>query len=107
MSTFETVVIRGIATMNFELTIEPDVFVAECSNLGLDANNFKSFTEDQWLMLRKALKDTVFDNESDIEFVELHNSESISVDEVTIQDDDISVVTYEIGDKVYSIEIDV
>jgi hypothetical protein len=58
-------------------------------------------------MLRKALKDTVHDNDSDIEFVELHNSESISVDEVTIQDGDISVVTYEIGDKVYSIEIDV
>jgi hypothetical protein len=107
MINFETVVVRGIATFNFELTLDSDTFVNVCSELDLNAENYRTFTEEQWLKVRKNLKDTTWDNQENIEVVDLYDTSRISVDEVTLQTDEISVITYEIGDKVYSIELDV
>jgi hypothetical protein len=109
MKNFETVVVRGIATFNFELLLDSDTFVSVCSELDLNAEDYRTFTEEQWLKVRKNLKDTTADYEENIVVVDLYDTSRISVDEVTLQNDlmDISVVTYEIGDKVHSIELDV
>lgn len=109
MKNFETVVVRGIATFNFELMLDSDTFENVCNELDLNAEDYRTFTEEQWLKVRKNLKDTTFDNEERIEVVDLYDASRISVDEVTLQTDfnDISVITYEIGDKVHSIELDV
>ena len=107
MENFETVVVRGIATFNFELTLDSETFKTVCDQVDLNAKDYRTFTEEQWLKVRKNLKDTTWDKQEDIEVVDLHDTERISVDEVTLQTNDISVITYEIGDKVYSIELDV
>jgi len=109
MKNFETVVVRGIATFNFELMLDSDTFENVCNELDLNAEDYRTFTEEQWLKVRKNLKDTTFDNEEHIEVVDLYDASRISVDELTLQTDfnDISVITYEIGDKVHSIELDV
>ena len=107
MENFETVVVRGIATFNFELTLDSETFETVCDQVDLNAKDYRTFTEEQWLKVRKNLKDTAWDKQEDIEVVDLHDTERISVDEVTLQTNDISVITYEIGDKVYSIELDV
>ena len=107
MENFETVVVRGIATFNFELTLDSETFETVCDQVDLYAKDYRTFTEEQWLKVRKNLKDTTWDKQEDIEVVDLHDTERISVDEVTLQTNDISVITYEIGDKVYSIELDV
>ncbi len=107
MENFETVVVRGIATFNFELTLDSETFETVCDQVDFNAKDYRTFTEEQWLKVRKNLKDTTWDKQEDIEFVDLHDTERISVDEVTLQTNDISVITYEIGDKVYSIELDV
>ena len=98
MENFETVVVRGIDSETFETV---------CDQVDLNAKDYRTFTEEQWLKVRKNLKDTTWDKQEDIEVVDLHDTERISVDEVTLQTNDISVITYEIGDKVYSIELDV
>ena len=107
MENFETVVVRGIATFNFELTLDSETFETVCDQVDLNVKDYRTFTEEQWLKVRKNLKDTTWDKQEDIEVVDLHDTERISVDEVTLQTNDISVITYEIGDKVYSIELDV
>jgi hypothetical protein len=98
--------IQGIVKVNYELTIDEDVFTEACEEAGLDPANYKKFTKDQWDELNPHLVQVVFDNESDIDYTEIHEQNTIFADTVTIDDpDNMTTVYYDKNRKTDSIEI--
>jgi hypothetical protein len=98
--------IRGIVTSNFLLEIEEDVFNEACESLEFEPSQFKKFTPEQWVELRSVLIDKTYDFECNIDYQEIHDDHSVSVDEVHISDDDMTVVLFEKDGKFHSIDIE-
>jgi hypothetical protein len=98
--------IRGIVTSNFLLEIEEDVFNEACESLEFEPSQFKKFTPEQWVELRSVLIDKTYDFECNIYYQEIHDDHSVSVDEVHISDDDMTVVLFEKDGKFHSIDIE-
>ena len=101
----KTVMLRGVVMVNFELEVEPATFKNICEENNLDPNDVEKFTEKDWLSIRGSLGDLVSNSEEDIEYGDIFDHNSISVDEACVQTEDIITCTYEQGDAVYSIEI--
>ena len=78
--------IQGVVKVNFELTIDEDVFNDVCVECGLDSKNFKKFSNDDWDMLNKHLIQAVRNNEDDIIHNEIYDSNSVWADTLTIND---------------------
>ena len=99
--------IRGIVTSNFLLEIDEDVFNEACEFLEFEPSQFKKFTPEQWQELRSALIDKTYDLECNIDYQEIHDDHSVSVDEVHISDsDNMTVVLYHKDGKTHSIDIE-
>ena len=98
--------IRGIVTSNFLLEIEENVFNEACESLEFEPSQFKKFTPEQWVELRSVLIDKTYDFECNIDYQEIHDDHSVSVDEVHISDDDMTVVLFEKDGKFHSIDIE-
>ena len=98
--------IRGIVTSNFLLEIEEDVFNEACESLEFEPSQFKKFTPEQWVELRSVLIDKTYDFECNIDYQEIHDDHSVSVDEVHISEDDMTVVLFEKDGKFHSIDIE-
>ena len=98
--------IQGVMKVNYELTVDEDVFVEACEEAGLDPANYKKFTKEQWDELNPHLVQVVFDNETDIDDTEIHSQSTIFADTVTIDDPDHMTTVYYKQDRTFdSIEI--
>ena len=62
----ETVVLRGIVTVNFELEIDVDDFAEICENNCLDPENINKFSKSDWLAIRSGLEAIVENDEQNI-----------------------------------------
>ena len=98
--------IQGVTKVNYELVIDEDVFNEACEEAGLDPANFKKFTKDDWDELNPHLVQAVVDNESDIDYTEIHVETSVFADTLTIDDsDNVTTVYYDKNRKADSVEI--
>ena len=98
--------IEGSVEVNYHLMIDEDVFNECCEEVGLDPANFKKFTKDQWDELNPHLVQAVVDNESDIDYTEIHVESSVFADTLTIDDsDNMTTVYYDKNRKTDSFEI--
>lgn len=78
--------IQGAVKVNFELTIDENVFDDACKECGLVSKNFKDFSNLDWDMLNKHLIQAVRDSEDDIIHNEIYDSNSVWADTLTIND---------------------
>ena len=98
--------IQGVTKVNYELVIDEDVFNEACEEAGLDPANFKKFTKNDWNELNPHLIQAVVDNESDIDYTEIHEQSTVFADTVTIDDPDhMTTVYFDMNRKTDSIEI--
>lgn len=98
--------IQGVTKVNYELVVDEDVFNECCEEAGLDPAKYKTFTKDQWDELNPHLVQAVVDNESEIDYTEIHVQSSVYADTVTIDDpDNMTTVYYDMNRKTDSIEI--
>ena len=98
--------IQGVTKVNYELVIDEDVFNECCEEAGLDPANFKKFTNDDWNELNPHLAQAVVDNESDIDYTEIHVQNSVFADTLTIDDNEnMTTVYFDMKRKVDSVEI--
>jgi hypothetical protein len=98
--------IQGVVKVNYELVIDEDVFNEACEEAGLDPANFKKFTKDDWNELNTHLIQAVVDNESDIDYTEIHEESTVYADTLTIDDsENMTTVYYSQNRKVDSVEI--
>ena len=98
--------IQGVTKVNYELVIDEDVFNEACEEAGLDPANFKKFTKDDWDELNPHLVQAVVDNESDIDYTEIHVQNSVFADTLTIDDNEnMTTVYFDMKRKVDSVEI--
>ena len=98
--------IQGVTKVNYELVIDEDVFNEACEECGLDPKNFKKFTKDEWDVLNPHLVQAVVDNESDIDYTEIHVSSSVFADTLTIDDrKHMTTVYYDKNRKIDSVEV--
>ena len=102
----ETVVLRGIVTVNFELEIDVDDFAEICENNGLDPENINKFSKSDWLAIRSDLNGIVPDNEPDIDYVDIYENGTVSVDEASVKTDDGDIFScyYNKDNSVHSID---
>ena len=90
------VTIDGVMKVNYQLTVDEDVFNEACEDAGLD----------QWDELNPHLIQVVFDNENEIDETEIHSQSTIFVDTVTIDDPDNMTTVYYNQDRTFdSVEI--
>ena len=100
------VTIDGVMKVNYQLTVDEDVFIEACEDAGLDPKNYKKFTNDQWNELNPHLIQVVFDNENEIDETEIHSQSTIFVDTVTIDDPNNMTTVYYNQDRTFdSVEI--
>ena len=100
------VTIEGVMKVNYQLTVDEDVFTEACEECGLNPKDYKKFTNDQWQELNPHLVQVVFDNESDIDDTEIHSQSTIFADTVTIDDPDHMTTVYYNQDRTFdSVEI--
>ena len=98
--------IQGVVKVNYELVIDESVFNEACEEAGLDPANFKKFTKDDWNELNTHLIQAVVDNESDIDYTEIHEESTVYADTLTIDDsENMTTVYYSQNRKVDSVEI--
>ena len=98
--------IQGVTKVNYELVIDEDVFNDACEECGLDPKNYKTFTKDEWDALNPHLVQAVVDNESDIDYTEIHVESSVFADTLTIDDrNNMTTVYYDKNRKIDSVEI--
>ncbi len=98
--------IQGVAKVNYELVIDEDVFNDACEECGLDPANFKKFTKDEWDVLNPLLVQAVVDNETEIDYTEIHVESSVFADTLTIDDKNhMTTVYYDKNRKIDSVEI--
>lgn len=102
----ETVVLRGIVTVNFELEIDTDEFAEICENNGLDPENINKFSKSDWLAIRSGLEAIVASDEQNIEYADIYEAGTISVDEASAQTDDGDIFScyYNKDNSVHSID---
>jgi hypothetical protein len=86
--------IQGVVKVNFELSIDVDVFNEACEDCGLDSKEFKTFSNDDWDMLNKHLIQAVRNNEDDIIHNEIYDSNSVWADTLTINDRENMTTVY-------------
>ena len=100
------VTIEGVMKVNYQLTVDEDVFNDACEECGLNPKDYKKFTKDQWEELNPHLVQVVFDNGVDVDETEIHEQGTIFADTVTIDDPDhMTTVYYDKNRKTDSIEI--
>ena len=100
------VTIEGVVKVNYQLTVDEDVFVEACEEAGLDPDAYKKFTKDQWEELNPHLVQVVFDNGTDVDETEIHSQSTIFADTVTIDDPDNMTTVYYNQDRTFdSVEI--
>ena len=100
------VTIDGVMKVNYQLTVDEDVFIEACEDAGLDPAKYKTFTKDQWDELNPHLIQVVFDNENEIDETEIHSQNTIFVDTVTIDDPNNMTTVYYNQDRTFdSVEI--
>lgn len=100
------VTIEGVLKVNYQLTVDEDVFVEACEEAGLDPEAYKKFTKAQWDELNPHLVQAVVDNESEIDYTEIHEQSTVFADTVTIDDPDhMTTVYFDMNRKTDSIEI--
>jgi hypothetical protein len=99
----DTIVINGIVTANFVFEISKKDFASACKSVGL-STNFRTFTDEQWTTVRQALREIVVENEDEIDYDSVHDTDTIVVDEVVIKDRDITSALFDKDGKLYSIE---
>jgi uncharacterized membrane protein len=100
------ITIEGVVKVNYQLTVDEDVFVEACEEAGLDPQAYKKFTKDQWNELNPHLVQVVVDNESEIDYTEIHEAGTVFADTVTIDDrDHMTTVYFDMNRKTDSIEI--
>ena len=100
------ITIEGVVKVNYQLTVDEDVFVEACEEAGLDPDAYKKFTKAQWDELNPHLVQVVVDNESEIDYTEIHEHGTVFADTVTIDDPDhMTTVYYDMNRKTDSIEI--
>ena len=98
--------IQGVVKVNYELVIDEDVFNEACEEAGLDPTNFKKFTKNDWNELNPHLIQAVNDNESDIDYTEIHEESTVYADTLTIDDsENKTTVYYDKNRKTDSFEI--
>jgi hypothetical protein len=98
--------LRGVAKVNFELEVNESDFKQACSSVGLDSANFKTFTPEEWNTLRTSLIQVVNDFASSNDFTELHDGNSVLLDEVHIDDaKNMTVLQYDMDGKFHFCEI--
>jgi hypothetical protein len=98
--------IQGVVKVNFELTIDENVFNEACDDCGLDSKSFKTFSNDDWDMLNKHLIQAVRNNEDDIIHNEIYDSNSVWADTLTINDrKNMTTVYYDQKRNFDSVEI--
>ena len=98
--------IQGVVKVNFELTIDESDFDDACEECGLDPANFKKFSKDDWDNLNLSLVQLVHDNESEIDYTEIHDQHSVWADTLTIDDSNkMTTVYYDKNRKIDSFEI--
>jgi hypothetical protein len=98
--------IEGSVEVNYHLMIDEDVFNECCEEVGLDPANFKKFTKNDWNELNPHLIQAVVDNESDIDYTEIHEESTVYADTLTIDDsENMTTVYYDKNRKTDSFEI--
>jgi hypothetical protein len=98
--------IQGVVKVNYELVIDESVFNEACEEAGLDPVNFKKFTKNDWNELNPHLIQAVVDNESDIDYTEIHEESTVYADTLTIDDsENMTTVYYDKNRKTDSFEI--
>jgi hypothetical protein len=98
--------IQGVVKVNYELVIDESVFNEACEEAGLDPVNFKKFTKNDWNELNPHLIQAVVDNESDIDYTEIHEESTVYADTLTIDDsENMTTVYYDKNRKADSVEI--
>ena len=98
--------IQGVVKVNYELVIDESVFNEACEEAGLDPVNFKKFTKNDWNELNPHLIQAVVDNESDIDYTEIHEESTVYADTLTIDDsENMTTVYYDNNRKTDSFEI--
>lgn len=101
----KNIIVNGLVTVTYSLEVSEANFAQACKESNLYPQDFKNFRESQWLRIRKHLLQLVIDNEYNLSYDNVHSYDSVSVDEVTLEDDDMTHVHYEIGDVVDSMSI--
>jgi hypothetical protein len=100
------VTIEGVMKVNYQLTVDEDVFNEACEDAGLDPGAYKKFTKAQWEELNPHLVQIVFDNEAEVENTEIHEQGTIFADTVTFDDPDHMTTVYYNQDRTFdSVEI--
>ena len=100
------VTIEGVMKVNYQLTVDEDVFTEACEEAGLDPAKYKTFTKDQWEELNPHLVQAVIDNELEIDNTEIHEAGTVFADTVTIDDPDHMTTVYYNQDRTFdSVEI--
>lgn len=100
-----TVYVNGTLEVTYQYEVTQEQFNEACKLSNMYPQDYKNFTEEQWIKIRKHLKQIVIDDEYKIEYHNVHNYDTITVDEVVIDDDDSTTVLYEIEDNVDSVYI--
>lgn len=100
------VTIEGVMKVNYQLTVDEDVFIEACEDAGLNPKDYKKFTKDQWEELNPHLVQVVFDAGTDVDETEIHEQGTIFADTVTIDDPDHMTTVYYNQDRTFdSVEI--
>ena len=100
------VTIEGVMKVNYQLTVDEEVFNDACEECGLNPKDYKKFTKDQWEELNPHLVQIVFDNGTDVDETEIHEQGTIFADTVTIDDPDHMTTVYYNQDRTFdSVEI--
>jgi len=101
----KNIIVNGLVTVTYSFEVSEANFAQACKQANLYPQDFKNFRESQWLRIRKHLTQLVIDNEYNLSYDDVHNYDSISVDELTLEDDDMTHVHYEIEDAVHEMSI--
>ncbi len=101
----KNIIVNGLVTVTYSLEVSEANFAEACKKANLYPQDFKNFRENDWLKIRKHLLQLVIDNEYNLSYDDVHDYDSISVDELTLEDDDMTHVHYEIEDAVHEMRI--
>jgi hypothetical protein len=101
----KNIIVNGLVTVTYSFEVSEANFAQACKQANLYPQDFKNFRENDWLRIRKHLTQLVIDNEYNLSYDNVHSYDSISVDEVTLEDNDMTHVHYEIEDAVHEMSI--
>lgn len=98
--------VNGTVTATYQFEVTKEQFDEACNWSNLNSEDYKNFSEDDWIKIRQHMKQLVIDNEYEIEYHNVHDYSTVTVDEVVADDDSTTTVLFEIEDKVDSVYID-